>query len=678
MRARRALVAAGAVVAFALGASPAWAADPLEGRWELVTPAGASLGAQVYDFVATSPATFTNKVVRSAPFGCGPADGDINLSRVSPQGGQPAYRGTHAVRFHLTPCTVLRAVPVELVIRPDGMALLSFQDGSGVIQYFKRRSVQVGRLSLSYRDRIEKALTELRPAAVKLGRRWNALQAEIAEHSATAKKLLDTSSEDRKIAKLERQLADYQQGLERLAEAERRSPSNPGLAGIRAAWQKKVSDARVEIGRLQTTLGKNRLRRLGAEQALRDAALERGRVDDQLTDIARRLSPYDFEVSEVTITAGTELVFRARVNTVRAKVLARIERKLARLEELLGSLDRGRAEAKAEFIRAQNAVIAAGERISTVIWQNVTAGFATDVAFLALDLGIAAVRGGFIGVAAEVAKKAAEAAAFTIRDVLAPSSSKPSEGSAEAELRELYGAKVAELFATDAPLKVAAERGLKETHFRFLVKDPATDFLKRRFFDPFKLRMDFGAASVAIAAEPSEANLRRVEKTVKALLKGRERLEDFARRQKTKPSTLRGIAESVAKDVAKLAIKKALDARELSAWIDYFEKDLIARAVTAQFTAASSFYWDVRETYDELEAERRRQLDSPQAEKVLVSKPFSHGATLRISLKGQGRPGELNVYLGGDRATPLGNFAYQLLANADRADSTGKVMLEIR
>jgi hypothetical protein len=134
----------------------------------------------------------------------------------------------------------------------------------------------------------------------------------------------------------------------------------------------------------------------------------------------------------------------------------------------------------------------------------------------------------------------------------------------------------------------------------------------------------------------------------------------------------------VAKDVAKLAIKKALDARELEAWVEYFEKDLVARAVTAHFTAMSSLYWDVREDFDELEAERRRLLDLPSAEKVLVSKPFSHGVPVRITLKGQGRPGELNVYLGGDKATPLGKFVYQLQANADRADGNGNVLLEVR
>lgn len=677
MRLRHLAALGGAALAFALGASPAWAADALVGRWEFVTPAGAPVGGAVYDFVAKSPTTFTNTVVRDWPFNCGTRSGDINLTRISAQGAQPAYRGTHAVRFHLSPCNVLRTVDVELVIRPDGMALMAFQDGSGLIQHFKRRSVEVGQLSLSYRDRIDRAIRELRPTATKLGRRWNALQAEIAEQSATATKLLDTSVEQKGIRKLERQLADYRDGLERLAAAERRSPNNAGLSAIRAAWQEKVQALRADIGKLRTAIGKKHLRRLATEKALQDAVAERGRVDARLTDVARRLSPYDFEVSEVAVTAGSELVFRARVNTVRARALERIEGKLARLRSLLASLEEGRAQAKAEFLRAQSAVTAAGERISTVIWQNVAAGFATDVAFLALDLGIAAVRGGFIGVAAEVAKKTAETAAFAIRDVLAPSA-KPSEGSVEDDLRELYGAKVKELFTADAPLKVAAERGLKETQFKILVKDPATDYLKRRVFDPFTLRMDFTAASAAIAAEPNEANLRRVEKTVKALLEGTERLEDFARRQRTKPGTLRGLAESVTKDVVKLAIKKTLDARELEAWIDYFEKDIYARGATAQFRAASGLYWDVRDMTEELEAERRRQLDSPHAEKVLVSKPFSHGVPLRIQLKGRGRPGELNVYLGGERATPLGNYAYQLLANADRADSGGKVLLEVR
>jgi len=674
---RRFAVAIGAVVAFAIGASPAWAADPLIGRWEFVTPGGAPIGGPIYDFVATGETTFTNKVVRPWPFNCGTFDGDINLTRITPATAQPAYRGTHAVRFQLTPCTKLRDVEVELVIRPDGMALLSFQDGSGVIQYFKRRSLQVGQLSLNFRERIEKAVKELRPTVIRLGRRWNVLQREIAEQDVTARKLLDTSAETKEIAKLESQLADYRAGLERLAVAERRNPNNPGLATIRRQWEKRVQDFRVEIGKLRTTIGKKQTRRLEAEQALRDAVLERTRIDDQLTDVGRRLSQYDFEVSEVTMTADGQLVFRARTNTVRARILERIGEKLARLERQLAPLDAERARAKDDFLAAQREVTLAGNRIAAVIWQNVAAGFATDVAFLALDLGIAAVRGGFIGVAAEVAKKSAEAAASTVASLLMPSS-KPSPGSVEDDLRRLYGAKVKELFTAEAPLRVAAERGLKETIFKIVVKDPATDYLKRRVFDPIKFLAEFEAAGRAIAREPTDENLRRVEKTVTALLKTRDRLEDFATRQKGKPGTLRGLAESVTKDVVKLAIKKALDARELEAWIDYFEKDLYARAVTAHFRAASGQYWDIKVMYDELEAEKRRQLDLPSAEKVLVSKPFSHGATLQISLKGKGGPGSLSVYVGGERATPLGKFVYQLRANADRADGSGNVLLEVR
>jgi hypothetical protein len=86
----------------------------------------------------------------------------------------------------------------------------------------------------------------------------------------------------------------------------------------------------------------------------------------------------------------------------------------------------------------------------------------------------------------------------------------------------------------------------------------------------------------------------------------------------------------------------------------------------------------VRETYDELENEKRRLLDLPITEKGLVSEPFDHGATLRIWLEGQGRPSELGVCLGGENAAPLGGYVYQLRANADRTARSGRLVLEIR
>jgi hypothetical protein len=670
---RRVAVAVGAVFAFALVASPAWAADPLEGRWEHVFPNGAPSGGPIYDFVATGSGAFTNRVVRSWPFNCGTSDGDITLTRIASPAAQPAYRGTHAVRHHLTPCTRLRDVAVELVLRPDGIALLSFKDGSGVIQYFKGGSLRVGRLSLNFRERIEQGVTELRPTVIRLGRRRDAVQREIAEHRATATSLLDSTSERSRIERLEGRLADYRSGLQRLARNEQRDPGDPGLAAIRREWEKRVQDFRVEIGRLRTVIGRRQLRLLEAEKALRDAVAERTRLDGRLTDIGRRLSPYDFEVSEVTVTADGEVVFRARASTARARDLQRIDGKLARLERQLAPLDAERVRAKVDFLAAQREVILAGERINDVVWENVAAGFATDVAFLALDLSVAAARGGFIGVAAEVTKKTAETVVFA----LVPAS-KAEEGSVEDDLRKLYGAKVKEVFSTDALERTAVERLLKETQFKVLVKDPATDYLKRRVFDPIKFLAEFNVAGRAIASEPSEENLRRVEKTVMSLLKTRDRLEDFATRQKGKPGTLRGLAESVTKDVVKLLVKKSLDARELEAWIEYFERDLYARAVTAHLTASSSKYWEVKEMVDELEGERRRQLDLPTAEKVVVDKRFAHGAILRISLKGQGRPGELAVVVGGERATPLGKFVYELRASADRADERGDVLLEVR
>lgn len=104
-----------------------------------------------------------------------------------------------------------------------------------------------------------------------------------------------------------------------------------------------------------------------------------------------------------------------------ARDLARIDRKLEALSAQLERLDRERGAARE------------ADRVVAVVWQNVAA--AAYVGFLALDLGFAFARGGVIGLAAETAKKTAEALVF----VMVPASATLSEGSVEAYLRELYG-----------------------------------------------------------------------------------------------------------------------------------------------------------------------------------------------------------------------------------------------
>ena len=681
------LAGAGAVLALLIGATPGPAADAapdaLQGRWEFASPAGAPLAfGPIYDFVPTGPGALANRVVRNWPIGCQDFDGQIKLTRISSPAAQPAYRGT----FESTiPPTCRKGGPVytlELTIRADGIAQLFFKE-TGVIQYFRRRSVQIGQLNLTFRDRIDKAVTELRPRALELGRRWNAVQREITDRSAAAAKLLDVSVEKKGIAKAERDLAVYQVGLARLGRLEELSPRSPGLAAIRKEWEQKVQDFRVEIGQLRTQIGKKDAQRAVVEEALRAAAVERARLDAALTNIGRRLSAYDFEISEVTVTADGVVVFQAKANTAHAAALKRIDAKLERMEASLAKLDGERVRARADFLAAQREALLAGERIRTIIVQNFAAGAAAEIGFLALDLGVASLRGGFIGLAAEVGKKAAETVVFAIAPL-------PKPGDDLDDIRRLYGESVKDAFSEQALGRTALDRVLKETHFKILVKDPATKYLKERVFDPVKFVAEFNQAGRELARELTNANLLARERSAKALLTTRSRLNDFSARQATKPGKLRSLAEGVAKDAAKVWLKKALDNREREAFITYFEKDLYARAVTAHFMAVSTEYWNAKAGtfkknfeldvpgYDQLLGEKQRLLASPKAERILVNEPFSHGATLRITLKGQGRPGQLNVVLGGEPASPLGQYVYQLRASADRADAQGRLLLEVR
>ena len=658
------------IVIAALGAGPsaAHAADPIEGRWEFVGPGGQPVPGPVMDFVAAGAGAFTNKYVRPWPIGaCSSIDGEFELTRISAPAAEPAYRGTATGLTPLTPCVAERKDDVEAVIRADGMLLVFFKNGSGVIWHLQPRSLRIDPVSFTFRERIEQAVAELAPQVRKLGRQRDDVRKEIVESHARARRAADTSKEGRRIRGLQRELAVGGQFLEtKIAPLQRRDPDNPGLRALRAEWEAELRKLEDEILGLQGVLMRAEQRRGQAERALQSGLQKRSELNGRLYALARRLTALDFDVGEVTVKADGRLVLRALGS---AKVWEQLQDLNARrriAERALGSLETERRDAKAEFDAAQRRAITAGERLIDVFWADAGEGFAVDAGFLALDLGLAFAKGGFIGLAAETASKAAEAAL----KVVFPA--KSADDAFGAEFKARYGASLKDSYSGPALERVAGERALKETFSKALVKDPATKYLIERVYDLTKFKTAFreGVRGALVPAPGRERLSTLARAAARDLAPARKRIAGFFKRR----SGAKFVTD-VAKDALKATLKRRLEVREFDAWQDYFEADLYARTLWPAVQAASTYYWEAKDGYDALLAEQERLRREFTVDLV---EPFARGATLQIALKGQGAPGTLAVLVGGTRAKHLGGYVYELASAGAVALPNGSVALEVR
>lgn len=677
---RGASLLAGALAAAGLAAGGASAApapggdDPIVGRWELALPTGAPApGSLTYDIVATGDRGFTTRVVRNWPIGCQAADDDLRLTRVGSAAAQPAYRGTITVRIPPL-CTQTTQYEAELVIAAGGLARLFVKSGSGIVNHFRRISLRIDTVLLTLRERSEAAIKALASEATGKIKRWEELESIVSRLHEAARRQTDTTQVTREITAVRAEIARTERDFARAEQALRSSGDDPRAVSLRDGWEKRIARLWRQLRVAETAIAAESLRQQEAEDALRKALSERTRLDRELVAVGRRIAGLDFDIQEITATSAGKVVFKATGSTGTWRKLRELDGKIATATRTLAQLEATRATAKKAFLDAQHEVIAAGSRLVDVFWSNFAKTVAIETGSLALDLGIAWTRGSFIGLAAEVGKKAAETAVFSVAF--------PAKGGEadeiEAKLRAQYGAQLKDSFSLDNLARVADERRLKETVFKTRVKDPLTQYLTKHVYDPVRLGRSFEQAQIATAGVVTTERLRELERTAKKLVDAQRRVDAFTSRQALKPGQLRGLAEGLAKDAIKLALKRQLEQAERAAWIDYFEHDLRARMLYPLFRLASENYWLAKDDLDRLLAEAAKaQTERPDLA-IVVNEPFARGVPLQVRLAGRGSPGALALVLGGSRARQTTGFVFVVDTAAAQLDSAGKLVLEIR
>jgi hypothetical protein len=658
---RLALAVLLALAAFAGAAPAALAADPLEGRWEQSDSAGRPIaGTPVYDFVATGPTSFTSKVVRGGITVCSTIDDHLTLSRV---GSQPTYRGTIVYYPATQPCRPIGQAAVELTIRPDGIASMTIDDaGRRSVVHFRAVAVRIDAVAPTFRERAEQAVAELKGQAHALGRRWDDVHRSIRANDERARAAADTSAERKQLAALQQELARVEKFLARVGDDR----------ALREKWKGQAYALWGRIAKSELAIRRAQDEQRAAEAALQRDLAERSRLRRELVALGERLAGLDFDVREVTATADGKQVFRAQLNAETGRALRELDEKIAVAARAVAGLEEERRKSKAAFVEAQKRVLAAGDRIVDTLWANAAGDAAIEVGFLALDLGLATLRGGAVGLAAEASKKLVEAALFKLAY---PASD--AGGEVEAMLRREYGARLKNSFKDTALERVAYERALKETLLKKAVKDPLTKKIVG-YLSSTGYQTAVDEARAALAREPSLARLKVLGDSVANLAKARRRIESYEVGKRTKRSFGRGLVEGIAKDAAKAAFKRKLEARELAAWIDYFEKDVYARGLWPHVQVASSLYWEAKDELDTLVALRDELQQRAPDLRIVVQERFQRGGKLRVELKGEGRPGPLAVVVGGVRATPLGGYVYELSPRGLQLDPRGLVLLEIR
>jgi hypothetical protein len=121
-------------------------------------------------------------------------------------------------------------------------------------------------------------------------------------------------------------------------------------------------------------------------------------------------------------------------------------------------------------------------------------------------------------------------------------------------------------------------------------------------------------------------------------------------------------------------------------YVDFFEKDVVARSLYPLFRLTSSLYWEAHDTLTALLEQKGKVLLSGFDQSGLrrkLSKPFPRHASLQIVLavetvRGAGAPPELDVFIGGAKATAAPRSVFNIGGFAGELADDGTLSLEVR
>lgn len=410
-----------------------------------------------------------------------------------------------------------------------------------------------------------------------------------------------------------------------------------------------------------------------AERDVRELLLARDDVDKRLLRLAEPYEALDFELLGLVVEAGSEPVYAVDLTSPYGRLL-RLDREIRSLAESVEGLRAEKSEALQSFEGVHRAGSAQLAQIADLIWRNAKIKASVDLATSACDVAIAGAKGGWAGVAAEVAAKVFEAG---IKTAVADPVGDPNPG---AEAVEAWFRSTTTDAVGKSARPVGIERGIKETAGKAF-KDRLGKALKARWpqLGPTNPPTGAAPAAVADAAQRSKGMLDRV-KSISAKLKTERFGNGFKEWAKS------SLGRKLIVDAGKAFLKRQLDNQEMAAWREYIKLDVQAQGLFSLWQAAANAYW---ETVDQLEAAQLekdqilREFNPGTGQSVRLQEAFSVPQTLKVSLlvprsAGPFQDVPVQVVVSGVRARRTGPKVFEVSTDSLPASALPRLTIEVR
>jgi hypothetical protein len=414
-----------------------------------------------------------------------------------------------------------------------------------------------------------------------------------------------------------------------------------------------------------------------AEAGLQSAANTRSELFAKLVELGEQLTGLDALVLEITANAGGKRIFTAE-NKGDFSELKDLKSEIADMRQLLQESNAARQQARSEFLGASYEAVQALERVQHAIWKTAYTKVAIDFAYQMYDVAKAGANGGPVGALAEATKKIAENLTSEVLDYAGfKMSGGVDPNSIEAEFNTQFGANLKEPLSPQQLTQAALTRGIKDSAFRLM---------KEKFNKGLGARLAGERLCAASGELAHYAELAATGDTLRRLSTKWDIMKKQVDELKTGKYKLAKLGENVLKDASKTVLKAAADAIEREAWIDYFEKDIIARTYYPLYASNTYLYWKIYDQYNDLlkkEADLEEGFNPKCSFRTYYSASFARSATILVNLKverprQEGKIVEFKLKLGNIEMSPSGGDTFTTTGAALQAGPSGGVVLQLR
>lgn len=452
------------------------------------------------------------------------------------------------------------------------------------------------------------------------GDRIAALESEIVARTRSGSGLGDLA---RRLTRARADFVELSRGLEA-----RRPAANRDL---RRRWQAALRDQRDDMHRLRVAGAQADYDRGRAEADALELLKERTTLDRQAFELAEEIALFSYDVHEIRITADGELVYHAvgtrndvlRLQSLNTR-LDETQKALTEIAEVRERIKKAHEAANKDLIKAE--ALVAGRIMSSAGWRALV-----DGVFYLWDVGSAFAKGGPIGALTTATQKLIEG---TLSGAMEFQGVDPK--SIEAELNAAYDRGIVEAISGRKLGIMAGERLVKETAIK-AGRDRLNKEIAETLLGPFGAPVPPAGPAVFSRKLPSLADIQAWRRAPRWFGTTEQQLKTLRRGASLNRGTIGGITEGMFRDLGKSFFKTAIDEFERAAWVDFFQKDILARAQFPLLWAAHDLYWEAHDAHDELLAEKAeilaKGMDPQTGYRVLVAKPFRPSAQLEVVLQ---------------------------------------------